>query len=84
MSISDAPSKIARRVSNCLTSGVVAPSGKPTTEQTPTGVPRSFWAASATQVGFTHTVANLNSAASLQSCSISLAVASGFSSVWSM
>ena len=46
MSISGAPSKIARRVSYCLTSAVVAPSGKPTTEQTPTPVPRSSDAAS--------------------------------------
>ena len=37
--------------------GVVAPSGNPTTEQTPTPVPRSRRAASATQVGLMHTVA---------------------------
>src|SRR2546426_6013248 len=35
MSISRAPSKIARRVSYPLTSAVVAPSGNPTTEHTP-------------------------------------------------
>ena len=57
MSISTAPSKIARRVSYCLTSGVVAPNGKPTTEQTPTPLPRNNLAQKATQVGFTHTVA---------------------------
>ena len=73
MSISVAPSKIARRVSYCFTSGVVAPSGKPTTEHTPTPVPRSRAAARATQVGFTHTVANLHSAASRHSVSISSA-----------
>ena len=58
MSISAAPSKMARRVSKFLTSAVVAPSGNPTTEQTPTPVPRSRDAASATHTGFTHTVAN--------------------------
>ncbi len=57
MSISVAPSKIARRVSYCFTSGVVAPSGNPTTEQTPTPEPRSNRAAAATQPGFTQTVA---------------------------
>ena len=50
---------MARRVSYCLTSGVVAPSGKPTTEHTPTPVPRSSRAQNATQVGLTHTVAKL-------------------------
>ena len=84
MSISVAPSKIARRVSYCLTSAVVAPSGNPTTEQTPTPVPRSRAAASATQAGFTHTVAKWNSAASRHSFSISARVASGLSSVWSI
>ena len=57
MSISEAPSKIARRVSYCFTSAVVAPSGKPTTEQTPTPDPRSSDAAVATQTGLTQTVA---------------------------
>ena len=57
MSISVAPSKIARRVSKFLTSAVVAPSGKPTTEQTPTPVPRSCAAAVATHAGLTQTVA---------------------------
>ena len=51
MSTSRAPSKITRRVSKFLTSGVVAPSGKPTTAQTPTGVSRSRRAQSATHVG---------------------------------
>ena len=81
MSISDAPSKMARRVSKFLTSAVVAPSGNPTTEQTPTPVPRSREAASATHTGFTHTVAKWNSAASRQSFSISARVASALSSV---
>ena len=58
MSISRAPSKIARRVSYPFTSAVVAPSGKPTTEHTPTAEPREQPRAQATQVGFTQTVAN--------------------------
>ena len=81
MSTSRAPSKIARRVSKCLTSAVVAPSGNPTTEQTPTPAPRSSAGTRATHAGLTHTVANWNSAASRHSFSISCRVASGFSSV---
>ena len=38
-------------------SAVVAPRGNPTTEHTPTPVPRSRREQVATQVGFTHTVA---------------------------
>ncbi len=84
MSTSAAPSKITRRVSYCLTSAVVAPSGKPTTVQTPTPLPRSSRAQSATQAGLTQTVAKWNSAASRQSFSISARVASGFRRVWSI
>ena len=64
--------------------GVVAPRGNPTTEQTPTPVPRSSAAAVATHAGLTHTVAKWNSAASRQSFSISPRDASGLSSVWSI
>ena len=81
MSISVAPSNIARRVSNCFVSDVVAPSGNPTTEQTPTPVPRKRNAESATHVGLMQTVAKWNSAASRHSCSTAVRVASGFSSV---
>jgi hypothetical protein len=56
--------------------GVVAPSGKPTTEQTLTGVPDRSRAASATQLGLTQTVANLNCAASRHSSSMFARVAS--------
>ncbi len=45
MSISRAPSRIARRASSALVSGGCAPSGKPTTQHTFTGVPRSSAAA---------------------------------------
>ena len=45
MSISRAPSRIARRASSALVSGGCAPSGKPTTQQTLTGEPRSSDAA---------------------------------------
>ena len=41
MSISRAPSRIARRASSALLSAGCAPSGKPTTQQTLTGEPRS-------------------------------------------
>ncbi len=64
VSISRAPSKMARCVSYRFTSAVVAPSGKPTTEQTPTPLPERSRAHNATHVGLTHTVANLNCAAS--------------------
>ncbi len=59
MSTSRAPSKMTRCVSKCLTSAGVAPSGNPTTEHTPTGVPRSSDAHVATHAGLTHTVAKL-------------------------
>ena len=84
MSISRAPSKSARRVSYCLTSGVVAPSGNPTTEQTFTADPCRSRAQLATQVGFTHTLAKWYSAASRHNFSTSLREASGLSSVWSI
>ena len=70
MSISRAPSKIARCVSYRFTSAVVAPSGNPTTEQTPTPLPDSSRAQSATQVGLTQTVAKRNCAASRHSSSM--------------
>ena len=70
MSISRAPSKMARCVSYPFTSAVVAPSGNPTTEQTPTPVPARRREQSATHVGFTQTVANRNCAASRQSSSM--------------
>ncbi len=84
MSTSDAPSKIARRVSYAFTSLAVAPSGNPTTVHTPTPLPCSRRAARVTHTGLMHTVANRYSAASRQSASISARVASAFSSVWSI
>ena len=81
MSISQAPSKMARRVSKCFVSAVVAPSGNPTTEQTLTRLPCRRRAQVATHVGFTQTLANSYCAASRQSVSISWRVASGLSSV---
>ena len=42
MSISRAPSRMARRASNAFTSVVVAPNGNPTTEATRTFEPRRF------------------------------------------
>jgi hypothetical protein len=84
MSTSQAPSATVRAASKALTSGKVAPSGKPTTVQTRVSDPRSSSAHSGTQVGFTHTVAKPCSRASAQSCSIWARVASGLSRVWSM
>ncbi len=84
MSISRAPSRRARRVSKALTSAGVAPKGKPTTEATATSVPRRRSAQRRTQVGFTQTEAKRCSMASSHSLSISAAVASGRSRVWSM
>ena len=58
--------------------------GTPITDATRTGVPRSRSAHRRTQYGFTQTDANPYSFASSHSLSMSAAVASGFSSVWSM
>ncbi len=84
MSISRAPSRIARRASKALISVGVAPNGKPTTEATPTSVSRRSSAARRTQVGLTQTAAKRYSAASAQSRSMSATTASGRRSVWSM
>ena len=84
MSISRAPSRIARRASVALTSVVLAPKGKPMTEATATSVPRRFSAARRTHVGLMQTAAKRCSAASAHRRSISAAVASGRRSVWSM
>ena len=56
-------------------------SGVEVTALTPTPLPASSRADSATHVGFTQTVANLNCAASRQSSSMFWRVASGFKSV---
>ena len=72
---------MTRRVSYAFTSVVVAPSGNPTTVQTPAELPRKQPRAGETQVGLMHTVAKPNSRASRQSFSISWRVASAFSSV---
>src|SRR5262249_13243745 len=64
ISISVAPSKIARRASYAFTSARVAPSGNPTTVQTFTGEPYRIEAHSFTQVGLTQTDAKLNVRAS--------------------
>src|SRR5205814_2430130 len=53
MSISPAPSRIARVASYAFTSESVAPSGKPTTVHTFTREPRTFSAHSRTHAGFT-------------------------------
>ncbi len=84
MSISRAPSRIARRASMALTSLVAAPNGKPMTDATATSVPRRLSAARRTQVGLMQTAAKRCSAASAQSLSMSAAEASGLRSVWSM
>ena len=84
MSISRAPSRMARRASSALTSLVAAPNGKPMTEATTTSVPRRLSAARRTQVGLMQTAAKRYSAASAQSRSMSAAEASGRRSVWSM
>ncbi len=81
MSISRAPLRIARRASMALIAGSLAPSGKPTTVQVSTSLPRSSSATSETQVGFTQTERKLNSSASAHSLRIFSSVASGFSKV---
>src|SRR3990172_1834624 len=84
MSISRAPSRSARLASIALISGVVAPNGNPTTEHATTPDPFTASATRFAQTGFTHTEANPYSTASADIRSISAAVASGLSSVWSM
>ena len=84
MSISRAPSRMARRASSAFTSVVFAPKGNPTTDATLTPEPRRFCAHRRTHVGFTQTDANSYRRASSHSLSMSSAVASGRSSVWSM
>ena len=84
MSTSSAPCSTARRASKALTSGMCDPKGNPITVQTLTPVPRSSSRQSGTQLGFTHTEAKQNCAASRHSCSMSSRRASGLRSVWSM
>ncbi len=84
MSISRAPSRMARRASMALTSVVAAPNGKPITDATATSVPRTLSAARRIQVGLMHTAAKWCSTASAHRRSMSAAVASGRSRVWSM
>jgi hypothetical protein len=67
-----------------FTSDVVAPNGNPITLHTGTEAPRRFSAARFTQVGLIHTEAKWYCSASRQSWSMSEAVASGLSRVWSM
>ena len=81
MSTSVAPSRMHRRVSKALTWVVVAPSGKPMTVHTFTGLPSSSCRHSDTQPGFTHTDAKLNLRASAHSFSKSGFTASGLSRV---
>ena len=83
ISISDAPSETALRASKAFASALIAPSGKPTTQQT-AAEPSSSEAASAAREEFTHTDAKPYSRASSQSFFISSAVAGGFRLVWSM
>ena len=67
-----------------MTSAVVAPSGKPTTEHTPTPRPRNNVEHVATHVGIHAHGRELELGASRQSSSISWRVASGLSRVWSI
>ena len=84
MSISRAPSRMARRASAALISGSVAPSGKPTTVQVSTGVPRRASLTVLVQQAFTQMERNRNLRASAHSASTCSRVASGFRIVWSM
>ena len=84
ISVSDAPPAAAVRASKDFASELIAPSGKPTTQQTATVLPSSSEAASGTRDEFTHTDAKPYSRASAQSFLISSAVAAGFRLVWSM
>ncbi len=81
MSISLAPSRMARRASSALFSAGVAPSGKPTTVQTTEELRARRAAQRRTKIGLTQTDAKLNCAASSQSLSMSEYVASARSSV---
>ena len=81
MSISLAPSRMARRASSALFSPGVAPSGKPTTVQTTEELRARRAAQRLTKIGLTQTDAKPNCAASSQSWSISEYVASARSSV---
>ena len=62
----------------------MAPNGKPMTDATGTPVPLRFAAARETQTGLMQTLAKPCWTASAHSLSMSAAVASGLSSVWSM
>ena len=84
MSSSAAPSAIASRASSALTSGRLAPCGKPMTTDGTTSLPANSRAARATSVGRTHTLAMWYSFASLQAAMISSSVANGFRTAWSM
>ena len=75
---------MAASVSKRFASVDIAPSGKPTTQATFTSEPSRKCRAPATREPLTQTEKNLCSRASAQSFSMSLAVASAFSSVWSM
>ena len=80
MSISTAPSRQAVSVSNRLTSVVLPPCGKPTTQPTFTPLPRSSSTARATAYGLMQTDATLYSAATAQPASSSASVIVGCNS----
>src|ERR1017187_6236299 len=84
MSISLAPSRMARRASSAFISLGMAPSGNPTTVQTTEELPARRAAQRLTKTGLTHTDAKPNWAASSQSWSMSEYVASARRRVWSM
>ena len=83
-SISCAPSSIAASASNRFVSPDIAPSGKPTTPATFTSEPSSKCCALAIHEPLTQTLKKLFSRASAQSFSMSSALASGLSKVWSI
>ena len=84
ISSSSAPMAAQLAASAAFCSGVMAPSGNPTTQHTFTPVPCSSFAASGIYTGLTQTLAKWYAAASAHSFSICSGVASGFSSVWSI
>ena len=82
MSISSAPSAVAHAASVALSPVTCAPDGKPTTVHTAKVRPTKA-STTCTWVGDTQTAPTPSSAPSRQRSSTSMAVASGFSSVWS-
>ena len=84
MSISCAPAAIAAAVSAALTADGMAPSGKPTTEQTRTSLPRSRSATNGTCTELTQTERKPCVRASSQNRATCASVASALRIVWSI